>query len=181
MKRNIRAGFALVSFVVSLLVAGCLGSSLERRTIDVPSFRSWGDQTEQADPDTVIPAKVDVRQRVPELADGSVIGIEEVSLFVQLQNLDATPAEVAVYAHASRITNLAEILAVGIPITKGIAIDGQSAIQIDARNYPFQSANFDAFVDLIKRGDFYLYIVTSADEFNLAANVPSLSLLVTIE
>jgi hypothetical protein len=166
---------------MALLVSGCLGSSIERRTIDVSSFRSWGGQTAQADPDTLIPARVDVRQRVPELSDGSAVGIEEVSLFVQLQNLDAAPAEVAVYAHASRLTDLAEVLTVGIPVTRGIAIDGQSAIQLDARNYPFQAANFDRFVELIKAGDFYLYIVTSASEFNLAANVPTLSLLVTID
>lgn len=166
---------------LSLALAGCLGSSVERRTIDVSAFRSWAGQTTQAQPDTLIPGRVDVGQRIPEIGDGSAVGIEEVSLFVQLQNLDASPAEVTVYAMPRAVSDREVVLAEGLPITRGIAIDGQSAVQLDARNYPFQSRNFEEFVDLVSAGDFYLYVVATGDVFNVSANVPSLSFLVTVD
>ncbi len=170
----------LVAVLVPAL-AGCFGSDLQRHTVDLADFRAWAGQSAETNPDTLIASLVPIRSQIPEFRSGSVVGVEEVSLFVQLQNADDTVADVTVYAHRERLANRARLVREGVPITQAIRVAPLSAVQIDARSYPIDGANFDAFVDLITASDVYLFVVADSDEFNVAANVPSLSLLVTID
>jgi hypothetical protein len=163
------------------LLPGCLGSEIQRHVLDLPRMEGWSGQPGRAEPDSMVAARVPVSSRIPAFADGSASGVEEVALFIQLQNRSTEFVDVRVYGHPSRVFDIPELRRSGLAVTAAIALDPVSSVQIDARNYPRYGANFDGFADLIRGGEFYLYVVADTDTFDVAGNVPSLSLLVTVD
>lgn len=180
-RRPTRALAAITILVTAILLPGCLGSDIERYTLDLPRIEGWSGQSDLANPDSLVAARLPVASRIPAFEDGSAQGVEEISLFIQLQNRSTEFADVRVYAHANRVTGLDEVRSAGVPVTTSIALDPVSSVQIDARNYPRFEANFDAFADLIESGELYLYVVADTDTFDVAGNVPSVSILVTVD
>lgn len=167
--------------LVPLLASACLFSDLERRTIDLDVLRAWAGQTAEVVPDSLAPAFVTISTRIPEIAGGSASSIEEVSLFVQIQNTALTTTEASVYAHREQIGDAATLRSEGVRILKPVTVAPQSAVQIDARNYAAFADGFDAFVELVLDGDFYLYILGEGASYRLNGNVPSLSFVVAID
>jgi len=179
--RRRRALPAMLGLAAAILLPGCLGSDVERHVLDLPRIEAWSGQVDLANPDSLVAARVPVAGRIPAFADGSAQGVEEIALFIQLQNRTTEFADVRVYAHARELTDLTEVRASGVPITTSIALDPVSSVQVDARNYPVYESSFEAFAELIESGELFLYVVAESDTFDVAGNVPSVSLLVTVD
>jgi hypothetical protein len=178
---RIRALWLLAPSLLWVVATGCFWSSLERRTITIDGFRSWWDQPLDVPPSALIPARVPVGIDIPEVASGEVVGIEEILLFVQLQNAGFSSVEVAVYAHPDSLGDLDRVRREGVRILRPVLIQAQSALQIDARSYPTLATDLDRFEDLILAGDFHLYVVGESEPFRVGAAAPALSVLVTLE
>jgi hypothetical protein len=178
---RIRAMSLLVPSLFWVVATGCFWSNLERRTITIDGFRSWWDQPLDVPASALIPARVPVHVDIPEVSSGEVVGIEEILLFVQLQNSGFSSVEVSVYAHPDSLGDLDRVRREGVRILRPILIQAQSALQIDARNYPALATNLARFEDVILAGDFHLYVVGESEPFRVGAAAPAMSVLVTLE
>jgi len=175
-----RCGALLLVAVLGLVaLAGCWASEIRRVTIDVDGLAAWAGQSGSGSPDSLIGGLVPVTSRVPELLAGDVEGVEEIGLYVQLQNASFQPVEVLVVAHRS-VVDRATLLAEGVRLTSPIVVQPQSALQIDARNYLRYARGFEEMVQLVLGGDFFLYVVSEASTFAVNGNVPTISLLFSI-
>jgi hypothetical protein len=181
--RPIRA--RVVAFLGGLLaiaaLPACFSSELRRVTIDVQAVAAWAGQGAGfGAADSLIGSLVPVTDRIPEVLSGGAQGVEEIALYVQIQNASFGPVEVAVYAHRSPV-DLATLLADGVRLTRPILVQPQSAILIDARNYNLYAEGFEEASELLLGGDFFLYVASEASTFMVNGNVPSVSVVVSIE
>jgi hypothetical protein len=119
-------------------VQGCLWSRLERRTIDVGPFSAWAGQTGETPADSLLPVQVPVASRVPEIADGSLQGIEEVALFTQIQNVDLSPVSISIYAHRQRLADASAVRSGGIRLLGPVLVGARSApsMRAGSRRWP---------------------------------------------
>jgi hypothetical protein len=179
--RPVRATVATLAALAIALCGGCFSSEVRRVTIDVDTISAWAGQDDGfGAPDSLVGSLVPVTDRLPELGAGDVTGVEEIALYIQLQNASFAPVEAAVYAHRSPV-DLATLLAEGIRLTRPVLIQPQSALQIDARSYKLYATGFDEVAELALGGDFFLYVASEGSTFVLNGNVPSLSMVVTID
>jgi hypothetical protein len=172
---------AVLVTVVTAAGSGCIGSEVVRRSIDLQDFRSWAGQPAEVVPDSLAPAFVAIGTNVPEVSAGSFQGVDEVSLFVQLQNQGFTPDELTVYATDRIYPSANQVRENGVRLMRPVLVQAQAAVQIDARNYPNFAEGLDGVDELVRNGDFYLYVVGTGSEFRVGANVPTLSLLVVVD
>lgn len=171
---------ALVLLAVTVLPS-CFWSEIRRVTIDVEAVAAWAGQDDGfGAPDSLIGALVPVTDRIPELVAGDVEGVEELGIYLQIQNASFAPVEVAVYAHRSPV-DLETLLAEGIRLTRPILIQPQTALLIDARNYKLYAEGFEEAAELLLGGDFFLYVASEASTFVVNGNAPSVSVLVSIQ
>lgn len=176
-----RALCALALSIVLVALAGCWASEIRRVTIDVDGLTAWAGQDDTfGAADSLIGGPVLITSRLPELRTGEVESVEEIGLYVQLQNASFLPVEMAVYAHRG-LVDRATLLAEGIRLTRPIVVQPQSAFLIDARNYDLLAEGFGEAAELILGGDFYLYVASDESEFVINGNVPTVSVLVAVE
>lgn len=172
---------ALGLSVALLAFPGCWASEIRRISVDTDGLRAWAGQDDGfGAADSLIGSPALITTRIPELGTGDVQSIEEIGLYIQLQNSSFVPVEMAVYMHR-RAVDRATLLVEGVRLTRPIVVQPQSALQIDGRNYDLYAAGFDEAVALMLGGDVHLYVASEASEFVINGNVPTLSLLVAIQ
>lgn len=170
----------LVAVVALAALPGCWSSEIRRVTIDADGLSAWAGQGAIfGAPDSLIGSPVLLASRLPELGTGDFDGVEEIGIYIQLQNSSFQPIDIAVYMHRSRV-DLSTLLAEGVRLTRPIAVQPQTAFQIDARNYRTFAEGFEEAAELIRGGDFYLYVASEASSFVINGNVPTISILVSV-
>jgi hypothetical protein len=163
-----------------VVMSGCFWSKLERDSLNLLDFQSWGSQATEAVPDSLIPTRVPVAAGVTAVNDGSAQSVQEISLFVQLRNELSEPNLITLYAHPQRINDKAQLREEGVQVMTARLLNGFSAFQIDARNYPEFATGFDGFAELILSGDFYLYVIGLDEPYRVSAGVPAISMVFAV-
>jgi len=161
-------------------MSGCFWSKLERESLNLLDFQSWGSQPTEAAPDSLIPTLVPVAATVTSVSDGSAQSVQEISLFLQIRNEESVAALVTLYAHPQRINDKARLIEEGVQVMTARLLNGSSAIQIDARNYPDVATGFDRFAELILSGEFYLYVISLDEPYRVSAGVPAISMVLSV-